>query len=148
MILFGIIANHRLTLWRTRRDEYRADYAQLCDTFSHAIDQLKSGDTTLNLLILGEYPKHEAAASKFINHLTGNQRVSFQEILNKYREKYQELQRLGPPYIVATAAIAPSEEALNNATPSDMKIWELNRTKELYQLIHDLLEISKIKKWL
>lgn len=146
--LFAIIANHRLSLWRTRRNEYRSDYAAFCEAFSHTISQLKSGDTTLNLLVLGEFPRHEAAADKFIVCLPGNQRSRFQEKFNEYRNIYLFLKELGEPWMAAAVAIAPSEETLENHTPGDADKWEHDRSNELYNLIHELLEISKIKKWL
>lgn len=43
------------------------------------------------------------------------------------------------------AAIAPNEEELKNCTPESMNKWEYNRSKELYVIIHDLLQIAKKK---
>lgn len=145
-MLFGIVANNRLALWRTRRDEYPRDYKVFCDSFGYTVGQIKSEGTTLNLLILGEYPKHEAAASAFIHHLKGRRRREFQNQLNKYSGVYEELKGLGPAWVAATAAILPTMDS--PTAPQDLDRYERERTQQYYGILEELMKIGKIKHWL
>ena len=128
------------------RNEYRTDYAKLCDAFAHAIDQLKTGGTTLNLLILSEYPNHKTTTSNFISHLSGKQRIRFQEKWDEYKNIYQQLNNMGPVWFAATTAIIPTPN--RPTTPQNLDRYEKERTQYILKLFHELLEIAKIKKWL
>jgi LPS O-antigen subunit length determinant protein (WzzB/FepE family) len=141
--LFGVIAYHRLHLWRTRRDEYIKAYTVFSEVFDHTINQIKTEGTTLNLLILGEFPKHDEAMSKFIGYLKGKRRRQFQEKWNEYKEEYQKLKNLGSAWVAATAAIIPSPDS--PTSPQDLDRYEKERSQYIFNLIHDILEIAKIK---
>ena len=144
--MFGFIVVHRLALWRNRRDEYLRDYATFSGAFDHAIEQIKSKGTTLNILILGEYPKHEVAMSAFIHHLKGKRKQRFQDKWNEYNGIYQKLKSLGHAWVAAIMAITPSPDS--PTTPQDLDRYERDRTQNYFRIIQELLEIGKIEHWL
>ena len=145
--LFSIIANNRLTLWRTRRDEYLKAYSIFSGFFIFIIQQLETGGTDLNPLLLSEFPKHDLAKRDFIQHLSSSRKTRFLHIWEQYEEKYTQVKELGIFGIVA--AIAPNIESLNNVkSPADMDHWELDRKNELHKIIHGLLDVAQNKYWL
>jgi len=135
--------SHRLEVSRDNATAFRSAYGIFRKAFSHTIQQLETGDTTLNLLILGDFLEHDLAMKDFIHNLRGFRKTRFLEKWEEYENKYYEIKNLG--VLGFTTAIAPTIEELNNYTPRDMERWEHNRSKELYKLIHDLLSISSKK---
>lgn len=126
---------------RTDKDiAFRAASETFRKTFSHSLQQLETGDTTLNLLILGDFPIHDIAMKDFIHNLHGVRKRKFLTKWSEYRHKYYEIKNLGTAGFVA--AIAPSTADLQKCTPADMEKWELDRTRALYTLICDLKEIA------
>jgi hypothetical protein len=140
------LVTHRLTLWRTRRDEYVNAYSAFSVAFDYAIQQIKTEGTTLNLLILGEFPKHEAAMSVLVGRLQGKRRRRFQKKWTEYMGMYQEVKSMGPAWVAATAALISTPDS--PTAPSDLQRYERERARTLFRIIDELLEIGKNKAWL
>ena len=81
--------------------------------FDYAITQIKTRNTTLNLLILGEFPKHDEAASKFVRHLKGKTRKQFQDKWQEYKSHYQKLKGINVVF-AATSNLLPYKEEPKN----------------------------------
>jgi hypothetical protein len=133
-------------LWRTRRDEYLNAYSAFSNAFDYAVQQIKSEGTTLNLLILGEFPKHEAAMSALVSRLQGRRRRRFQKKWAEYRVMYQQVKSMGSAWVAATAAIIPTPDS--PTAPSDLERYERERAKTVLRIIDEILEIGKNKAWL
>ncbi|MRR06534.1 MAG: hypothetical protein EG828_06245 [Deltaproteobacteria bacterium] len=80
-----------------------------------------------------------------MQHLNGRRKRDFMQKWQEYEEKYYQVKNLGVFGICA--AIAPNVEELEKAksSPYVMDQWELDRRKELHQIVHDLLQIAKKK---
>jgi len=133
--LFGILANHRLQLWRSRSDEYRKALAQFLEVFESATRDIKAG-ASLNQVILGEYPKHEIAMSRFIENLDGKCKKDFNKKWIEYRNIYNSLKALG--YTAYIASIIPCSDT--PVTSKDIERYEIERAGHLLKLIDDLLK--------
>lgn len=83
--------------------------------------------------------------SKFIHHLKGKRRRRFQEKWDEYKDEYQRLKSLGPPWMAATTAIRPYNDCPTD--PKSLERYEKERIKKILTLIHNFLEIAKIKHW-
>ncbi|BEH09083.1 MULTISPECIES: hypothetical protein [Geobacter] len=133
---------------RDDRQEFRTAYAKFAETFSFYLQQLETGETTLNILIVSEFPKHDLARRDFIRYLQGSRKRKFHRKWLEYEEKYYQVKNLG--VLGACVAIAPSTEDLEKAkcSPEMMEKWELDRRKELHRIIHGLLQIAEKQSWL
>ena len=133
---------------RDDRQEVRTAYAKFAETFSFYLQQLEAGETTLNILIVSEFPKHDLARRDFVRHLTGSRKSKFHHKWLEYEEKYYQVKNLG--VLGMCIAIAPNAEELEMArcSPEVMDKWELDRRRELHEIIHDLLQIAEMKSWL
>ena len=80
-----------------------------------------------------------------MQHLTGRRKRDFMQKWQEYEEKYYQVKNLG--VLGMCMAIAPSVEELEKAksSPHVMDQWELDRSKELHKIVHDLLQIAKKK---
>jgi len=133
---------------RDDRQEFRTAYAKFAETFSFYHQQLETGETTLNILIVSEFPKHDLARRDFIRHLTGSRKNKFHHKWLEYEEMYYQVKNLG--VLGMCIAIAPNAEELEKAkcSPAVMENWELDRRKELHKITHDLLKLAEKKSWL
>jgi len=100
----------------------------------------------LNILILGEFPKHDEAVANFIGFLRGKRKRKFEDKWDEYKKTYEKLNSMGPPWFAATAAIIPTLDS--PTTPQDLDRYETERTQYVLKLLEDLLIIAKIKNWL
>lgn len=133
---------------RDDRQEFRTAYAKFAETFSFYLQQLETGETTLNILIVSEFPKHDLARRDFIRHLNKSRQREFNHKWLQYEEKYYQVKNLGVFGICA--AIAPNVTELEKAkcSPEIMNKWEHDRSKELFKIVHDMLRIAEKKGWL
>ena len=133
---------------RDDRQEFRTAYSKFAETFSFYLQQLETGETTLNILIVGEFPKHDLARRDFIRYLRGSRKRKFHHKWLEYEEKYYQVKKLG--VLGMCIAIAPSTEDLEKAklSPEVMDKWEYDRSKELFIIVHDLLKIAEKQSWL
>jgi len=133
---------------RDDRQEFRTAYAKFAETFSFYLQQLETGETTLNILILSEFSKHDLARRDFIRRLRGSRKRKFHHKWLEYEEKYYQVKTLGP--LGMCVAIAPDTEKLEKAkcSPEVMEMWELDRRKELHKITHDLLQLAEKQSWL
>ena len=137
------------TIIQRQRDdgqEFRTAYAKFSETFSFYLQQLETGGTTLNILIVSEFLKHDLARRDFIRYLRGSRKRKFHHKWLEYEEKYYQVKNLGP--IGMCIAIAPDTEELGKCTPELMDKWEYDRSKELFIIVHDLLKIAEKQSWL
>ena len=67
----------------------------------------------MNLLILGEFPKHDEAASKFVRHLKGKTRKQFQDKWQEFKSHYQKLKGINVVF-AATSNLLPYKEEPKN----------------------------------
>jgi hypothetical protein len=137
------------TIIQRHRDdsqEFRTAYAKFAETFSFYLQQLETGGTTLNILIVSEFLKHDLARRDFIRHLRGSRKRKFHHKWLEYEEKYYQVKKLGP--LGMCIAIAPDTEELAKCTPELMDKWEYDRSKELFIIVHDLLKIAEKQSWL
>jgi hypothetical protein len=146
--LAGKLIETAIQRQRDDRQEFRTAYAKFAETFSFYLQQLETGETTLNILIVSEFSKHDLARRDFIRFLRGSRKHKFHHKWLEYEEKYYQVKRLGP--LGMCVAIAPDTEELEKArcSPEVMEKWEFNRRKELYTIIHDLLQIAEKQSWL
>jgi len=133
---------------RDDRQEFRTAYAKFAESFSFYLQQLETGETTLNVLIVSEFPKHDLARRDFIRLLSKSRKKQFDHKWMQYEEKYYQVKNLG--VLGMCVAIAPNEFELVQAkcSPIEMEKWELDRRRELHKLIHELLKIAEKKGWL
>jgi hypothetical protein len=150
--IFGYLSGKLIEIFvqrqRDDRQEFRTAYAKFTESFSFYLQQLETGETTLNVLILSEFPKHDLARRDFIRLLSKSRKKQFDLKWKQYEEKYYQIKNLG--VLGMCTAIAPSEFELERAkcTPGDMEKWELDRRRELHKIIHELLKIAEKKGWL
>jgi hypothetical protein len=146
--LGGKLAEITIQRQRDDRQEFRTAYAKFADTFSFYLQQLENGETTLNVLIASEFPKHDLARRDFVRYLSGSRKREFTHKWMKYEEEYYQVKNLG--VFGMCVAIAPNTEELNKAkcTPALMDQWELDRRKELHEITLDMLKIAERKGWL
>ncbi len=133
---------------RDDRQEYRTAYARFAETFFPYLQQLETGETTLNILIVSEFPKHDLARRDFVRYIKGSRKRKFHHKWLEYEEKYYQVKNLG--VLGMCMAIAPSTEDLQKAkfSPGIMEKWEYNRRKEIFIIVHDLLKIAEKQSWL
>lgn len=133
---------------RDDRQEFKTAYAKFAESFSFYLQQLETGETTLNVLIVSEFPKHDLARRDFIRLLSRSRKKQFGHKWMQYEEKYYQVKNLG--VLGMCVAIAPNEFELEKAkcSPDEMEKWELDRRRELHKIILDLLKISEKKGWL
>jgi len=139
------------TIIQRQRDdtqEFRTAYAKFHDVFTPYLQQLETTEASLNAIIVSEFPRHDLARRDFIRHLSKSRKRQFNHKWLQYEEKYYEIKSLGPLGICC--AIAPSEFDLEKAkcSPHTMLKWDIDRRKELHNIILDLLKISERKGWL
>ncbi len=129
--------------YRSRSQEYRTAYAKFAETFTPYLQDLEMGESTLNVLIVGEFPKHDLARRDFIRHLGRRSKRKFDYKWLEYEQKYYEVKQLG--VIGMAVALAPPGYDLvkNRPMPDDMIKWELNRRQALHNIITELLHITK-----
>jgi len=133
---------------RDDRQEFKTAYAKFAETFSFYLQQLETGETTLNILIVSEFPRHDIARRDFIGYLGDSRKREFNHKWLQYEEKYYEVKNLG--VLGMCMALAPNEEELEKAkcSPDLMNKWEVDRRKELHKIILAMLHIAKKKSWL
>lgn len=130
---------------RDDRQEFRTAYAKFAETFSFYLQQLETGATTLNILIVSEFSKHDLARRDFIRYLSKSRKRQFNLKWMEYEEKYYQVKNFG--VLGMCIAIAPDTAELEKAkcSPEVMEKWELDRRKELHKIVHDLLQIAENK---
>jgi hypothetical protein len=129
---------------RDDRQEFRSAYAEFSKYFTGTLQQLETGESTLNALILAEFSNQDLAMRDFIRHLSKARKNQFFAKWREYEGKYYEIKNLG--FAGICCAIAPSEEELTgNVTPQDMERWELDRRKEIHKIIGEFLVIAEEK---
>lgn len=133
---------------RDDRQEFRTAYAKFAESFSFYLQQLETGETTLNVLIVSEFPKHDLIRRDFIRLLSKSRKKLFDHKWKQYEEKYYQVKSLGA--LGMCVALAPDHFELEKGkcSPAEMGKWELDRRRELHKIVHDLLKIAKQKGWL
>lgn len=129
-----------------KREKCDKEYSDFKSTFLNFIKCLEEPEISLNTMILSEFPIHNDARRKFIHNIKGSRLNRFNKKWAEYEEEYNQVKNLGVFGIAA--AIAPSHEALINATHLDAEHWELARKKKIHRIITQLLKISKRNIWL
>jgi len=127
---------------KVRKQEYRTAYAKFAETFTPYLQDLEMGQSTLNVLIVGEFPKHDLARRDFIRHL-GRRKKKFHRKWLEYEEKYYEVQRLGTMGMAVALAPPSFDLARTRPSPEDMIQWELDRRRELHKIVSELFHIAK-----
>lgn len=104
VILFGIIAANRLTLWRSRRDS-RIIYGKLLrDAFSDEIKIYESGDNIstghiLHGILIKAFAKHKTAFHEYRIHLGIIRRFRIDRAWKKYHGGDENNPNFQPYYI-------------------------------------------------
>jgi hypothetical protein len=145
-IYVGLIIAFINSLWsflRDRNQEYKTAYLKFAGIFTEYLQALENRKLTLNCLIVDEFPKHDLARRDFVRYLRGSRKRKFAEQWMQYKEKYDQVKNLGMMYMAI--AIAPSGVDLKKVRPSPQQItqWEVDRRKEIYKIIDELLKIAK-----
>jgi hypothetical protein len=132
---------------RDNRQEFRSAYVKFAETFTDYFQALDNIEITLNTLIVGEFSKHDLAMRNFLRFLDGRRKKKFLRKWYEYEQKYYQIKQLGP--MGMAVAIAPSDVDINKVghKPEEMIRWDVNRRKELYKIINELLQIAD-KKYL
>lgn len=136
----------RYTETKKRREKFGEEYSNFRGIFIYFINALKSESVSLNYTILTEFKAHQGAKDIFIHNLRGPRLKRFNKKWAEYEAEYYKVKDLG--VFGVAAAIAPSQEALANATHLDAKKWELERKRKIHDIITELLKISKREIWL
>jgi hypothetical protein len=134
--------------YRDRSQEYRTAYAKFAETFTPYLQELEIGESTLNVLIIGEFPKHDLAMRDFFRHVKRFSRRRFMQKWYEYKSKYDQINSMGKiggfPIGVVTALAPPGFDLrTTRPSPGDMIQWELDRKRELRSIIHELLKIAE-----
>lgn len=137
---------HRFAISRENRISFKTAYESFRRVFTGTLQQLETGDTTLNILILGDFPKHDAAFKEFFPSFRCIRKKRINKKWQEYENMYYELKRAPFPFSW-TLAIPPPNEVVINPTPEVTQRWEDIRTKKLYNIIHDLLSLTSKNKW-
>ena len=127
---------------RTKSDQ---EYSNFAEPLSHFITSIQDKKVHLNYALSTEFENHRLLKDIFIMNLRGHRLRRFNEKWAQYEEHYQEVAKHGAFGI--GAAIAPSLEALQGATPDDPPNWEAAKKKEVHSIISELLKIAKVKIW-
>lgn len=148
--LISIYVSHRLGISRDQSKTFRADYDAFRKTFTYAIQQLDNKDSSLNKLIIDEYPKHDIAMKDFIHHLHGMRKRRFIAKWIVYQVAFYKVKKLGS--VGAIAAIAPSTVDIDNLNSPDemaaeMFRWDSDRRKKLKRVILAFLAVAKKDSW-
>jgi len=139
--LFGIVANHRLQLLRSRSEEYRKASLKFIESFGSAVRKIKAGES-LNHIILNEYPGHEVAMLKFVENLDNKATQEFNAAWIKYKKVWEELRDMG--YTAYVATILP-----NNGMPltqANIEKYERERALHVLGLIEYIMNFARRKR--
>ena len=128
-----------------KRANFVTEYSDFANCFLVFIECLNSKDIALNPEIRTGFPQHKKAKHAFIQNLRGRRLDRFNKKWVEYENEYNQVNDLGVFGIAA--AIAPSSEALAQATSNDAPNWEIDRKKRIHHIITELLKISKVKIW-
>lgn len=137
---------HRLAIRREKRSSFKAAYETFRSVFTTTLQQLETGDTTLNVLILGDFPKHDAAFKEFFSYFKFFRKKWIYKKWQEYEGMYYELKKVPFPFSV-TLAIPPPGELPINPTPETTQRWENIRINKLYNIIQDLLNLTSKNSW-
>jgi hypothetical protein len=144
-ILIAAFIRIRHSEIKTKREKFEKEYSTFKNAFTHATYQIKTGDTTLNLVILGEYSKQETAMTNFIPNLKGSRRKRFEKKWNEYATHYYQLKSIGFDPIAACYAILPIPDSPSD--PESLDRYEKERRKTILNIYKDLLNIGNKRIW-
>lgn len=137
---------YRLAIRRDNRNAYKTAYKVFRSIFTDTLQQLETGDTTLNVLILQDFPKHDAAFKEFYPSFKFLRKRRIYKKWHEYENMYYELKNIQMPFALAMA-IPPPGESIMNPTPEVTQQWENIRADKLYNIIHDLLKLTIKNRW-
>jgi len=146
VVLVGCFIHIRYKEVCQKREKIDKEYSNFADPLLHFVNAIQDEEISLNASFLAEFNRHKFSKEIFINNLSGRRLNRFNQKWAEYEEEYYQVKNLG--VFGVTAAIAPSQEALENATHLDAKKWELDRKRKIHGIITELLKISKRKIWL
>jgi len=144
ILLTAFIAERFYTVHK-KRTNFDKEYSKFSEPLLNFLNTMQDNGASLNYLLLTEFKGHRASKNIFISNLKGRYLDSFNKKWAEYEEQYQEV--AGGGVFGIGAAIAPSLEALQGATPDDPPKWEADRKQKIHAIITELLEISKPKIW-
>ena len=144
ILLAAFIAERFYTIHK-KREKFDKEYTKFSEPLLNFAVGIQDKKVTLNYALSTEFKNHRLLKDVFISNLKGKRLRRFNEKWAEYEEHYKEVANRGVFGI--GAAIAPSPEALANATPDDPPKWEADRKTEVHSIITELLEIAKIKIW-
>lgn len=145
LLLVGAWIPIRYNEIKIKREKFEKGYSMFKESLAHATYQTKTGDTTLNLVILGEYPEHHTAMTDFIANLKGSRRRRFKKKWNEYAEQYDKLKSIGHPAIAACTAILPTEDCPTD--PASLDRYERERRAAILNIYEELVNIGKKEIW-
>ena len=134
-----VLINHRLSLWRSKRDIFMAAAKNFNDAFIPAITRLETETSSHRNILNEEFRSHEKAAIAFRQHL-GSRLASFNDTWKKY-EDYAKKQT---NYSIL-GFIATEVDDLNLANPSHINEVSDRRKNECLAHFNALLEFTKHK---
>ena len=135
-----VLINHRLSLWRSRRDIFIAAAKEFNDAFIPAITRLETETSSHRNILNEEFRRHEKAAIAFRQHL-GSRLAGFDKAWEKY-EGYAKAQTNVP----ILAFLGTEVDDLNLAKyPAHIKEVSDRRKNECLAHFNALLEFTKHK---
>jgi len=143
VVLVGWLVRIRYKEICQKREEFDKEYSNFAAPLFYFINAIQDEKISLNASLLSEFNEHKFAKEIFIDSLSGGRLNSFNQKWAEYEEEYYQVKDLG-----ILVAIAPSQEALGNATHLDAEKWEVERKRKIHAIITELLKISKRKIWL
>ena len=144
ILLTAFIAERFYTIHK-KREIFNREYAKFSEPLLNFTIGIQDKKVNLNCALSAEFKNHRLLEDVFIRNLKGKRLRRFNEKWAEYEKHYNEIANCGVFGI--GAAIAPSSEALANATPDDPPKWEADRKNEVHSIITELLEIAKMKIW-
>ena len=103
VVFVGILATHRLNLWRERRNSFNLAAIQFRDAFADSLTNLERSDVTPHMVLHEFFNAHETAMRKFRPHLQDGSLRAFDESWKRYSECYRASQADGPLATLASA---------------------------------------------
>ncbi len=144
-VLIGWLIHIRYKEVCQKRENFDKEYSKFSAPLLHFINAIQDKKISLNASLLSEFDSHKSAKDIFLHNLKGRRLDRFNQKWAEYEKQYQEV--AGRGVFGIGAAIAPSLEALQGATPDDPPKWEADRKQKIHTIITVLLEISKVKIW-
>jgi len=149
VVLVGSFITIRYKETMKKRDKFDEEYSKFSKPLLHFIEGIKDSRVDLNSSFLTEFRGQKLLKDVFIRNLKRKRLNRFNQKWAEYEAEYNQVKGNGVHLI--GAAIAPSQEALENAIRSRdrnaPRKWEADRKQNIHNIISELLEIAKIKIW-